>query len=89
MTARDVRIELNGTGRGTITVDGVPLRGVHSLTLDSEAGQRTVLRLELLMHDVGTFANAADVLIPEDTAATLVALGWTPPPGQEVTDASP
>ncbi|HEY8985661.1 MAG TPA: hypothetical protein VIU15_39585 [Streptomyces sp.] len=89
MRERSAKLSLTGHGAGTIEIDGQPLRGVRSLTLTSEAGARPTLTLDLLVHDVSTFAEAV-VLIDDDTAATLVALGWTPPPEQEVpTDAAP
>jgi hypothetical protein len=86
--ARDVRIELTEQGTGTVVVDGQRLQGVREVSVDGEVGCRPVVRLELLVHEVGTFAEPDTVLIPDDTAAALVALGWTPPPGQEVPDAA-
>ncbi|MDX3019870.1 hypothetical protein [Streptomyces acidiscabies] len=89
MRERTAKLSLTGHGSGTIEVDGQPIRGVHSLTLTSDAGESPTLTLELLLHDVSTMAETI-VLIDDDTAATLVALGWTPPPEQEVsTDAAP
>lgn len=89
MTERTAKIHLDGAGFGTIELDGQKLRGVRSLRLDSEAGSRPQLTLELLLHDVSTMAETL-ILIDRNTAATLVALGWTPPPEQEVpTDAAP
>ncbi|WP_030928486.1 hypothetical protein [Streptomyces sp. NRRL B-24720] len=83
----DVRIEVGGHGTGSIVVGDSDLsRAVRSFTLDSEVGCRPVLCLELLVHDVSTLSQA-DIYIPEDTAAALVALGWSPPPGQEIADA--
>lgn len=87
MTVHDVRIEAKVHGQGLIAVDGKDLsRAVRSFTVECEAGFVPTLRLELLVHDVSTAAEA-NVYIPEDTAAALVALGWSPPPGQEVDDA--
>ncbi|MCX5229682.1 hypothetical protein [Streptomyces sp. NBC_00233] len=80
---RNARIELNAIGTGSITVDGVPLKGVRSLSLDAGAGERPILRLELAVQDLSTVAETV-IHVPDDTAATLVALGWTPPPGQPV-----
>ncbi|MFJ3097361.1 hypothetical protein [Streptomyces hydrogenans] len=88
---RNARIELNALGMGSIEVDGVLLKGIRALSLDSAVGDRPVLRLELAVHDISTTAETL-IHIPDDTAATLVALGWTPPPGQpvdeEVSDAA-
>ncbi|MDV5145924.1 hypothetical protein R1T08_17330 [Streptomyces sp. SBC-4] len=87
---RNAHIELAATGLGSIKVDGVPLKGVRALSLDADVGERPVLRLELAVHDISTVAETV-IHIPDDTVATLVALGWTPPPGQpveEVPDAS-
>ncbi|MDX3637688.1 hypothetical protein PV728_47460 [Streptomyces europaeiscabiei] len=83
MTKRSAKISLTEVGSGVIEVDGQRIRGVRSLKLESEAGDRPVLTLELVVHDVSTMAEAL-VLIDDQTAATLVALGWTPPPEQEV-----
>ncbi|MFB7278061.1 hypothetical protein ACFCZV_13215 [Streptomyces hydrogenans] len=80
---RNARIDLNAIGMGSIEVDGVPLKGIRSLSLDATVDERPVLRLELAVHDISTVAETL-IHIPGDTAATLVALGWTPPPGQEV-----
>ncbi|GAQ52072.1 hypothetical protein [Streptomyces acidiscabies] len=89
MRERTAKLSLTGHGSGTIKVDGQPIRGVRSLALTSDAGALPTLTLELLLHDVSTMAETI-VLIDDDTAATLVALGWTPPPEQEVsTDAAP
>lgn len=85
--ARDVRIELGERGFGRVVVDGHPLEGVRAVSVDGDVGSRPVVRLELLVYEVGTVAEPDVVLIPDDTASTLVALGWTPPPGQEVPDA--
>ncbi|MFB7589369.1 hypothetical protein [Streptomyces sp. NPDC056169] len=76
-------IELSATGEGTIKVDGVPLKGIRALSLDAAVGERPILRLELAVYDISTVAETS-IHIPDDTAATLVALGWTPPPGQPV-----
>lgn len=80
---RNARIELNAIGDGSIEVDGVPLHGVRALSLEAGLGERPELRLELVVHDISTVAETA-IHIPDETAATLVALGWTPPPGQTV-----
>jgi hypothetical protein len=82
VTGHNAKINLTGSGSGTIEVDGQHLHGVRSLTLTSEAGNRPTLTLELRLYDISTMAEAI-ILVPDDVAETLVALGWTPPPEQE------
>lgn len=82
---RMARVELNALGLGSLSVDDVPLKGVRALSLDATAGERPVLRLELAVHGISTIAETL-IHIPNDTAATLVALGWTPPPDRRSAD---
>lgn len=88
MTTHGVKITVGAVGTGSIELDGQPLRGVRSFVLRGGVGERPELELDVAVHDVSTFAETI-VLVPSDTAATLVALGWTPPPEQEVDDAAP
>lgn len=89
MTTRNVKLSVDATGRGKVEVDGQDLKGVRGFTLNSEVGCLPQLTLDLHIYDVSTFAEA-DILVPRDVADTLVALGWTPPQGQEVSsDAAP
>lgn len=89
MKRHDVKIMAGADGRGTIEVDGQVLQGVTSFVLRAGVGEIPELELDVAVYDVSTFAEAS-VLIPPSTAETLVALGWTPPPEQEVpTDAAP
>lgn len=83
MTARAARIYL--TPRlGCIELDGTDIsRFVQAVTIEGTAGQPTelTLRTVLPMVDVdGEFEVAVD----DATATALVALGWTPPDGQQV-----
>lgn len=82
MSARRVEINLSD-GHGVILVDGQRVGGVRDLTLSAPFGEAPQLTLDVITHDVSTVAEA-EVWVPADTAATLVALGWTPPDGQEV-----
>lgn len=89
MTPRNVQISVDATGQGKIQADGHDLKGVRGFTLVSEVGCLPQITLDLHVYDVSTFAEV-DILVSSDVAETLVALGWTPPPGQEVpTDAAP
>lgn len=89
MTTPKVKITADAIGQGSIEVDGQDLKGVRGFTLSSEVGCVPQITLDLHVYDVSTFAEA-DILVPANVAATLVKLGWTPPPGQEVpTDDAP
>lgn len=78
MLQRTARLNFTG-GHGTIEIDGTDIsRAVHSLTLESTADELPRLRLDLILLDVSTTAEAR-VLVPEEMASALVALGWTPP----------
>lgn len=88
MTPRTAKIQLNADGSGTVEVDGQLLRGVQSLRIDGELQCMPQVTLELQLYDVSTVAEA-QILVPADTVETLVALGWTPPPEQEVDGGTP
>jgi len=86
---RNVKVSVDARGLGRVEVDGHDLKGVRGFTLTSEVGCLPQITLDLHVYDVSTFAEA-DILVPSGVAETLVALGWTPPHGQEVgTDAAP
>jgi hypothetical protein len=73
-------IRLDSQGTGTVEVDGHDVSSsVRGLTLIAEAGHLPRLILDLLVF-TGEVDGQAQVHIPDDTRATLVALGWTPPP---------
>lgn len=78
MLQRTARLNLAGR-HGTIEIDGTDIsRAVHSLTLEASVDELPRLRLELLLLDVSTTAET-QIHVPDETAAALVALGWTPP----------
>nr|WP_024067041.1 hypothetical protein [Streptomyces sp. F2]AHC28120.1 hypothetical protein pFP3.18c [Streptomyces sp. F2] len=79
MTEHAARIRLDAQGMGTVEVDGHDISpAVRGLTLSAKAGHLPRLVLDLLVF-TGEIDGEAQVHIPDDTAATLVALGWTPP----------
>jgi hypothetical protein len=84
----NVKITAQADGRGTVEVDGHALKGVQEFALRAGARRVPELEIDLEIFDVSTFAEA-EVLVPSDTAESLVALGWTPPPEQEVDGAAP
>ncbi|MGW4810543.1 hypothetical protein ACWEPB_02710 [Kitasatospora cineracea] len=85
--ARSAQIHLTGPGKGTVTVSGAELHGVRAVTVEAGAGEVTRLTVELAIYEVEIDGEMV-VTIPPKTAANLVALGWTPPPGQEVPGAA-
>lgn len=75
------RISLDAMGGGTIEVGGHDISDtVRGFTLTGEAGHRPRLTLDLRVFTGEADGGDVQVHIPDDTAATLVALGWTPPP---------
>ncbi|MDX2692946.1 hypothetical protein [Streptomyces ipomoeae] len=84
------RIRLDATGRGTIEVDGQNLsHATRGLSLHATVDARPQLLLDLRIDTSEINAEDIDIHIPADTAAALVALGWTPPSeeGEDTTDA--
>ncbi|MYV64447.1 hypothetical protein GT043_00380 [Streptomyces sp. SID2131] len=76
------RITVDGRGRGFIEVDGVDIsKAVRAVRFDSVAGELPRVEVELGVYDVSTQAEA-QVYVPEETEAALIAMGWTPPPSQ-------
>jgi hypothetical protein len=77
---RHARISLDALGRGTVEVDGHDISdAVRGFTLSGEVGHRPRLGLELCVYTSEADGDDVQVHIPDDTAAALVALGWTPP----------
>ncbi|MFI9005093.1 hypothetical protein [Streptomyces sp. NPDC053541] len=73
------RIDLDATGAASVELDGTDVsRAVTSVHVHAEHGERPHVTLGLALHDISTLAETR-ILVPEDTAAALVALGWTPP----------
>lgn len=76
---RTARIALDAIGGGRVEVDGHDITDtVRELTLQAGVGRIPQLVLDLRIHNAETEAEVV-AHIPADTAATLVALGWTPP----------
>ncbi|WP_432116618.1 hypothetical protein [Streptomyces sp. S1] len=74
-----VRITLDGRGHGKVEVGGVDIsNAVRAVRFNSAAGELPTVELRLGVYDVSTQAEA-QVYVPEETEAALVAMGWTPP----------
>lgn len=67
-----------GPGNGTVSVDGTRLKGLRGVTIRAGADEVPTLTVELLLHSA-LIDGEYVVQVPEDTAAALVTLGWTPP----------
>ncbi|MER5892386.1 hypothetical protein [Streptomyces sp. NPDC001876] len=80
----DVSIEMNGF-EGRVSVGDEEIRGVRALTYQATVGERPVLELELVVQDVTRISSKdTEILLPNATVKTLIALGWTPPEGHSV-----
>jgi hypothetical protein len=67
-----------GPDNGTVNVDGTRLKGLRGLTISAGADEVPTLTVELLLHSA-LIDGEYVVQVPEDSAAALIALGWTPP----------
>lgn len=83
MTRHSARISLTGGAGGVVVVDGVRLGGVTAIELvHAVKGGAPTLRVDfMLIGGVSADVASAEVVVPEKTHASLVALGWTPPDG--------
>ncbi|GAA2825284.1 hypothetical protein RMN57_13200 [Kitasatospora sp. CM 4170] len=84
-TRRTAHVALR-PGRGTITVDGTELRGVVACEIRGHVQEVPTMVVALALHEIEVDGQMS-ISVPPNTAASLVALGWTPPPGQEVPNA--
>lgn len=84
--SRTARIRLNAPGLATIEIDGQDVsKGCVGFRLDGRVGECHQLTLDLHL-ETGEAEGQAVVHIRADTAATLVALGWTPPDDAQPVD---
>jgi len=79
---RPCNVQISSDGvRHTLVVDGVDLsRGVKSAQLRLAAGELPTLIVDPIIFRLDEVdLEAARVVVPDEVAARLVALGWTPP----------
>ena len=70
-----------GLNKGRIEIDGQRLPGVTGLQLAASVDDGVPrLTVDLNMHEVEVDGDMV-VQVPEQAAAALIALGWTPPEG--------
>lgn len=87
MTRRhDVDIKVNSSSMGSVTVGGTDIsKGVRAITWRAALDEFPCLELELRVFDVTTLSSEeTEILIPEETAQALIALGWSPPEATSV-----
>lgn len=77
---RTVQLGSDGV-RHSLVVDGVDLSlGMRSATLRLAAGELPTLEVDpLIMNLGGSEVERVRVVVTDQAAAALVALGWTPP----------
>jgi ABC-type phosphate transport system permease subunit len=72
-------ISLDARGHGMLALDDKELsNAVNGFTLTSQAGQASVLELDIVPY-LTTVTAEVTVTIPAATREALIALGWTPP----------
>ena len=78
---RNVRVELDGCGGGSVTVDGVEIgKSVSGVTIDASPGQEPHVAVFLrLPHVVLDGKLHPRPHLDDAQQAALIALGWTPP----------
>lgn len=75
----DVEVHLPDGKAPSILLDGKPVEHVtQGLTIEHAAGGLPRLTLHLALGEVRVKGKAV-VTVSEETAAALVAIGWTPP----------
>lgn len=81
MTQRHAVISMDGPDGATVTIDGQRLSGIVGIQFGAVLQELPRLTLDVVLTGAELNTEAA-VELPEQTAETLVALGWTPPAGQ-------
>ena len=76
----------DGTGRAAnVLLNGDQILNLTGITVTIDADSFVHAELRLLVPPV-TFDGKAKVTVPDETAGTLIALGWTPPAEDEELD---
>lgn len=83
---RSVKIEVDGTGVGSVKVDDLDVSSsVTRLSLNVGPSRGTELVLHMLPGVMAASVDANAVRVDPDTAMALMALGWSPPDSNMVT----
>lgn len=87
---RTARLNLTGPNGGTVEINGRDISdSIRGVTVQHSIGHHPQLTLDVRVHVSEVEGEAVVVLLPESTAAALVALGWTPPAEQPIGDQQP
>ncbi|MFI9339977.1 hypothetical protein ACIG0D_01675 [Streptomyces sp. NPDC052773] len=81
MKQRNVSISVTGPGRGEVILDGERVEGVRGITFGARVDEMALVVLDVLV-PTAQIDGEMIVTVPERTAETLIALGWTPPAEQ-------
>lgn len=66
-----------------VKVDGHDItRAVAAIGFNARVGEKTSLTLDLAIQKGVSFVGEARVRVSDETAAAMLALGWTPPPSE-------
>jgi hypothetical protein len=75
---KNVVLHITEPGRGTLEVEGHPLKGIVGISLTHRVTEFARLTVELVMHEIEVDGQM-QVMVPEKTRDSLVALGWVEP----------
>lgn len=81
MKQHHVSINVTGPGRGKVALDGQEIAGVQGITFGARRDELSLVVLDVAVI-TGDISGEMVAVLPEGTAETLIALGWTPPDEQ-------
>jgi hypothetical protein len=82
---RHVSIDITGPGQGKVALDGQNISGVQGITFGARRDELALVVLDLRVV-TATVEGEMIAVLPDSTAETLIALGWTPPAEQPYGD---
>jgi hypothetical protein len=76
-------ISVDGSGLGSLILAGIDCsNAVRGFCITSVVGDVPKLEITLNMAEIDTSWGDVKVILPQETRAALIALGWTPPEGE-------
>lgn len=71
-------------GHGTVRVDGTDISSsITGVTVEARVNDVPRVTLDLRVFETARSDGQAEIIIPDPTRETLIALGWTPPEDNE------